>query len=434
MTSTSPFSTKILLAGAISLSLFLTNLASNLSAVELPTNPRRADDKVQGSLVIIGGALRNDNAAVWQSIVKEAGGQGSKIAIIPSASANPQRAAEFAAAALNQHGADAFIVPLSTKYTDVDPSKAPHKIRKDPHWLEQIRQAKAVYFTGGDQAKITTALREDNGQPSPMLEAIWALYRHGGVIAGTSAGAAIMSTTMFNNAKGVLDTLKLGVKDGDEIADGLGFVGPQVFIDQHLIIRGRFARMLPVMLSKSYQLGLGIDENTALLVRQQNEVEIIGYKGAILFDLSNTTTNLNFTEFNLQNARISYLSHGDRFNIHTKQIKPAADKSRVDSVRSEDTDQAPTFHPNILANTAVVELMSQLMESSHQTAKGLAFSDHRGSKPQLGFEFTFTKMPDSSAYFSSITGSEAFTLIRLRLDVVPITMANQLYQAMPSQR
>ncbi len=380
--------------------------------------------------MIIGGALRSDNAAVWNSIVKEAGGEGSKIAVIPAASGNPQRAAEFAAAALKQHGADAFIIPLSIKYAEKDPLKGPHIIQKDSHWLAQLRQAKGIYFTGGDQAKITAALRQENGQASPMLETIWSIYRQGGVIAGTSAGAAIMSTTMFNNAKGVLDTLKLGVKDGDEIAEGLGFVGPQVFIDQHLIIRGRFARMLPVMRHKAYPLGLGIDENTALLVRQQNEVEIIGYKGAILLDLSDTTSNAKMSEFNLQNARISYLSHGDRFNIRTRQIKASIDKTPINSVLSEDADQAPTFHPNILANTAVVELMSQLMESTQQQAKGLAFSDHRGMKPLLGFEFTFSKMPDSRAYFSSASGAEAFTLIGLKLDVVPVKMTEQLYQAL----
>lgn len=416
------------------LCLFLANLAGNLSAATLPTVAHNPEDKIRGSLVIIGGALRSDNAAVWKSIVKEAGGEGSKIAVIPAASGNPQRAAEFAAAALKQHGADAFIIPLSTKYGDKDPLMGPRAIQKDSHWLGQLRQAKGVYFTGGDQAEITAALRQENGQASPMLETIWSIYRQGGVIAGTSAGAAIMSTTMFNNAKGVLDTLKLGVKDGDEIAEGLGFVGPQVFIDQHLIIRGRFARMLPVMLHKAYPLGLGIDENTALLVRQQNEVEIIGYKGAILVDLSDATTNAKLPEFNLQNGRISYLSHGDSFNISSRQIKASIDKTPINSALSEDADQAPTFHPNILANTAVVELMSQLMESIQQQAKGLAFSDHRGSKPLLGFEFTFTKMPDSSAYFSSASGAEAFTLIRLKLDVAPIKMAVPLYQTIPSPR
>jgi cyanophycinase len=242
-----------------------------------------------------------------------------------------------------------------------------------------------------------------------------------------------MSTTMFSNAKSVLSTLKFGVKDGDEIADGLGFIGSKVFIDQHLIIRGRFARMLPVMLKKSYQLGLGIDENTALLVRGQNEVEIIGYKGAILFDLNGAKTDSNNPEFNIENASISYLSHGDRFNIATKKISPASDKTLITSTESEDSDQAPSFHPNILANTAVVELMSQLMESKQTVAKGLAFGDQNSTKGQLGYEFIFTKKTDSTAYFSSSSGAETFTLLNLNLDIYPVQMTTPLYLRLDSR-
>lgn len=389
---------------------------------------------VKGSLVIIGGALRADNAVVWETIVKQAGGKDSRIAIIPAASGNPQRAAEFAASALNSHGAVSFIVPLSTRYAETDASNTPDQIQKNPYWVAQIQQAQAVYFTGGDQAKITKALLDTNGKPSPMLEAIWSIYRQGGVIAGTSAGAAIMSTTMFSNAKSVLSTLKQGVTEGNEIANGLGFIGNQVFIDQHLIIRGRFARMLPAMLKKSYVLGLGIDENTALLVKQQNTVEVVGYKGAILWDLSSAKTDSSQAEFNLQDARISYLSHGDQFNIATKKISPASDKQLITTPQSEEADQAPAFHPNILANTAIVEAMSQLMESRQSHAKGLAFGDPRGEKGQLGYEFVLTKKADSRAYFSSSSGAEALTLINLGLDIQPVQMAKPLYHALDIQK
>lgn len=389
--------------------------------------------KVRGSLLIIGGALRSDNAVVWESLIAQAGGKDSKIAVIPAASGNPDRAADFAVQAIKKYGGNAFVVPLSMKYetktyeTKVGQKKT-SQINQDPHWLTQIEQAGGVYFTGGDQAKITRALLNENGKPSAMLTAIWSLYQRGGVIAGTSAGAAIMSSTMFNNAKNVLTTLKLGVTDGDEIAPGLGFIGKDIFIDQHLIIRGRFARMLPVMLKKNYRLGLGIDENTALLVRPEQDVEIIGYKGAILLDFNTVKTNASLPEFNLQNASISYLSHGDRFELRSKKIIPASDKSLITNTESEDSDQAAIFYPNIFGNTAVVELMSGLAESSRHSALGLAFDTHSKVKPDLGFEFTFSKMPDTQAYFSSSSGAEAFMVMRLRLDVRPVKMVQPLYE------
>jgi cyanophycinase len=64
----------------------------------------------------------------------------------------------------------------------------------------------------------------------------------------------------------VFATLRGGVTEGEEIAPGLGFIGDDVFVDQHFLVRGRFARMIPAMLKKGYKYGLGIDENTAMVV------------------------------------------------------------------------------------------------------------------------------------------------------------------------
>lgn len=408
--------------------LILSLLILSLCLLSAHSQASTDINKVRGSLLIIGGALRNDNAVVWEKLVDQAGGKNSKIAIIPAASGNPDSAADFVVQTLKRYGAHAFIVPLSAKYEAKDGQKKISKINQDPLWIKQIEQANGVYFTGGDQAKITRALVNEDGKSSAMLDAIWSLYQRGGVIAGTSAGAAIMSSTMFNDAKSVLTTLKLGVNDGMEIAAGLGFIGNDIFIDQHLIIRGRFARMLPVMLKKNYTLGIGIDENTALLVRPEQDIEIIGYKGAILIDFSSVKTNASLPEFNLQNASIFYLSHGDRFELQSKKIIAASDKSLINNTESEGIDQAAVLYPNILGNTAVVELMSDLAESSRHSALGLAFDTHSKVKPDLGFEFTFSKMPDTKAYFSSSSGAEALTVMRLRLDVRPIKMAQPLYE------
>lgn len=232
---------------------------------QVPMNSHAEDTSPQqstGSLVIIGGALRMDNAVVWQRIVQQAGGKGAKIAVIPAAAGSPEKSGAFAVESLNKNGAQAFLIPLSVKHAQFKPED----IVSNAAWLDKLKNASGVYFTGGDQGRIIQALVRPDGSRTAMLDAIWALYQRGGVIAGSSAGAAIMSTTMFYDAKPVLPTLKLGVTDGKEIAAGLGFIGPDVFIDQHLIIRGRFARMLPVMLKKNYRLGLGVDENTAMVV------------------------------------------------------------------------------------------------------------------------------------------------------------------------
>ncbi|MCH8622595.1 cyanophycinase [Undibacterium sp. TS12] len=375
-----------------------------------------------GSLVIIGGALRMDNAGVWQRIVQQAGGKGAKIAVIPAAAGSPEKSGAFAVESLNQNGAQAFLIPLSVKHAQFKPED----IVSNAAWLDKLKDASGVYFTGGDQGRIIEALVRPDGSRTAMLDAIWALYQRGGVIAGSSAGAAIMSTTMFYDAKPVLPTLKLGVTDGKEIAAGLGFIGPDVFIDQHLIIRGRFARMLPVMLKKNYRLGLGVDENTAMVVNNQGEVEVIGYKGAILFDLSQATTDDKQKNFNISNARISYLDRGDRFNLRSKVLTPAADKlaGKLSQTQAYQSDQR--FYPDILANTVLTDLMFHLMDGKQERAIGLAFG--MDAQPELGFEFSFSKVAESQGYYSGASGAESYTVHSLRLDIRPVSMNLPLYK------
>ena len=253
----------------------------------------------QGSLVIIGGALRADNAAVWERIVRLAGGKSARIAVFASASANPEQAARYNINLLNRYGAEAFFIPVAVKLAGTDYLAA----ADDPALAAAVRSAGGAYFAGGDQVRITRALRRPDGSNSLVLDALWDMYRSGGVIAGSSAGAAIMSSTMFDDPKTVLATLKGGVADGHEIAPGLGFIGDDVFVDQHLLVRGRFARMLPAMLKKGYKLGLGIDEDTAMVVGSNRDVEVIGYRGALLIDLAAATTGPG--DCNLSNATVS---------------------------------------------------------------------------------------------------------------------------------
>jgi cyanophycinase len=401
--------------------IFLSALSLIGSTLAYASEPVKTTDI--GSLVIIGGALRTDNEAVWQRIVQQAGGKGAKIAVIPAASAHPERSGNAAAETLRRYGANAFVLPLSVNH----PEHPYQEVARDPKWIAALQTAGGVYFTGGDQGRITKALVQGDGNKTPMLEAIWQLYQRGGMIAGSSAGAAIMSSTMFYDAKAVLPTLKSGVSDGKEIADGLGFIGPDIFIDQHLIIRGRFARMIPVMLKKNYKLGLGIDENTAMVITNKNDVEVVGYKGAILIDLSQAKNDAGAAHFNISNARISYLDRGDKFDLTSKRLTPSGDKlkGKLSPVISE--SEKARFYPDILANTVVADLMYQLIESRHQHAIGLAFGGEQESQPELGFEFKFSKNDDSIGYFSAASGAEAYSIMNIRLDIRPVQMQLPLY-------
>ena len=376
----------------------------------------------KGSLVIVGGALRAENAVVWQRIVRLAGGAGARIAVFASASANPEQAAQYNMRLLNQYGADAFFIPVAVKLAGTDYLAA----ADDPALAAAVRKAGGAYFAGGDQGRITRALRRADGSNSLVLDALWEMYRNGGVIAGSSAGAAIMSSTMFDAPSTVLATLKQGVAEGHAIAPGLGFIGDDVFVDQHLLVRGRFARMLPAMLRKGYKLGLGIDENTAMVVGPTRDVEVIGYKGALLIDLASASTEPG--PFNLANAKVSYLDSGDRFNIASGVFTPAPDKAdgKLDPARPYYRE--PLFNADILGNSTVVDLMGKLIDSDQPEAIGLTLGSPHSTQPDLGFEFRFSRARDSIGYMAA--SSEAYSVYNVRLDIRPIQIRLPLYEYM----
>ncbi|MDB5756587.1 MAG: cyanophycinase [Massilia sp.] len=398
----------------------LCRFALLLVLAAVPLAQAAAPAAPKGSLVIVGGALRADNAVVWERIVRLAGGEGARIAVFASASASPEQAGKFNMDLLNHYGADSFFIPVAVKLAGTDYLTA----AEDPELAAAVRKAGGAYFAGGDQARITRALRRPDGSNSLVLDALWDMFRGGGVIAGSSAGAAIMSSTMFDEPKTVLATLKLGVAEGQEIAPGLGFIGDDVFIDQHLLVRGRFARMLPAMLKKGYKLGLGIDENTAMVVGPTREVEVIGYKGALLIDLSSASTEPG--AFNLTNAKVSYLDNGDRFNIATGEFTPSSDKRDGKLDPAKPYYREPLFNADILGNSTVVDLMGKLIDSDQPEAIGLTLGSPRSVQPDLGFEFRFIRARDSVGYMS--VASETYSVYNVRLDIRPIQIRLPLYQ------
>ncbi|MET0855882.1 MAG: cyanophycinase, partial [Telluria sp.] len=130
----------------------LMSLTAGASAQAAPAVPK-------GSLVIIGGALRADNAAVWERIVGLAGGEGARIAVFASASASPEKAAKFNMKLLDHYGADAFFIPVAVKLAGTDYLAA----ADDPKLAAQVRSAGGAYFAGGDQGRITRALIRPDG-------------------------------------------------------------------------------------------------------------------------------------------------------------------------------------------------------------------------------------------------------------------------------
>jgi cyanophycinase len=180
-----------------------------------------------------------------------------------------------------------------------------------PSKVKILDDATGVFFTGGDQLKITSQIGD-----TPIFQRIREIYDDGGVIAGTSAGAAVMCETML-------------VEGGEEkshviggsarMAPGLGLIDG-VIIDQHFMERGRFGRLIGAVSQNPKNLGIGIDEQTAIVVERGNGFYVLG-SGAVYVIDGTEVKYSNIAEEDLKktlsiyNVRLHMLSQGDRFDL-----------------------------------------------------------------------------------------------------------------------
>ncbi|MBI3347248.1 MAG: cyanophycinase [Burkholderiales bacterium] len=382
-----------------------------------------------GTAIVIGGALKSDNDAVWQRVVDEAGGAGAHIAVFATAAANPERSAAQIVASLSRHGAIAEAIPVAPRLKGVDLAAT----LANPALIAKVTASRGVFFSGGAQELIVDTL-QPGGEPTPMLKAIRQVFDGGGVVAGTSAGAAIMSRMMFRDAQDNLQILKGQWRERREYDRGLGFVGPDLFVDQHFLKRGRIGRMLPAMRALGYRTGLGVEENSAIVVKG-HEVEVIGARGALLVDLSEASSDATLPYFNLRGALLSYLDRGDRHDLKTGISTPAAHKlreARIDPAASDYKPylQADNYFLDMLGDGTIVTAMAQLLDSPATEVRGLAYrvTPRPGdTAPDIGFEFRLRRGPGLVGWFSGALGGEDYTVLKARLDVVPVRMASPLF-------
>ena len=184
-----------------------------------------------------------------------------------------------------------------------------------PGNVKVLDDAAGVFFTGGDQIKITSQIGD-----TPIFERIREIYDDGGVIAGTSAGAAVMSETMLVQGG---DENSHVIGDSVRMAPGLGLIAG-VIIDQHFMERGRFGRLIGAVAQNPKNLGIGIDEQTAVVVERGNGFYVLG-SGAVYVIDGTEVTYSNVAEEDLKktlsiyNVRMHMLSQGDRFDLLNRQ-------------------------------------------------------------------------------------------------------------------
>ena len=275
-----------------------------LAALLLSTGPTAAAS-THGHLVIIGGGERP--SYLIEEIVTLAGGLEARLVIIPVASSEPTETAEYQKEQFEKAGAGEVDYLLFDAGT-VDA----------PEHLAAVERATGIFLSGGDQRRLTEAM---NG--SQLLEGVRRLYARGGVVAGTSAGAAVMSPLMITGDEHLNDdpdqafeTIKAGNID---TRPGFGLL-PGTIVDQHFVARRRHNRLISLVLEHPELLGIGIDESTAIVVGPPNRFEVRGESLVVIYDAARaertgTDGNGNLSGSDLQ---LHVLRNGQAFDLEQR--------------------------------------------------------------------------------------------------------------------
>lgn len=179
--------------------------------------------------------------------------------------------------------------------------------------IEMIKRASLIFFTGGDQLKISSFLGG-----TPLFKQMKKCYKEGCIFAGTSAGASVMSDTMIVSGPDEEAPRKCTLK----MAPGLGFI-KHVIIDQHFAQRGRIGRLMTGIAENPESLGIGIDEDTAIVINGEAEFKVIGSGSVYILDGS-LITHSNVSEqypdevLSIFNVHMHVLKKGDRFNLKSR--------------------------------------------------------------------------------------------------------------------
>ena len=259
-------------------------------------------EPTHGALVIIGGAEdRDGDCVVLLEFVRLAGGIKAHIAVMTAATGHPEEVGDVYIRAFKRLGAESVKVVGTERRQDSECEEGTYT----------IEHATGIFFTGGDQSRIVEFIKG-----SPLCDAIRKRHQEGVVIGGTSAGAAMMPDEMIVGGASVSNPSINAVS----MAPGMGFL-PDIMVDQHFAQRGRLGRLLAALVLHPAVLGLGIDEDTAIIVKG-DEFEVVGQGAITVVDESTATHNnleglLKDEAIALCGVKLHILPSGYRFNLKT---------------------------------------------------------------------------------------------------------------------
>lgn len=285
----------------------------------------------KGKLIAIGGAedkgTGNENENIHRSnlnffelgilrrVVQEAGGPNARIEVVTTASMIPYEVGENYLNAFGKIGCTNIgLMHIRTRQDAMD-----------KEYVDRIRNCDAVMFSGGNQLRLSAT---DGG--TEFLSILKRRYQEENfVIAGTSAGAMAMSNTMIYEGNATRAHLKGEVK----ITTGLGFLNT-VIIDSHFEKRGRFTRLVQAVAGNPGCIGIGLGEDTGMLITEGNKMEAIGSGLVVIIDghdmlHSNIADIPDGNPISVENLKVHFCEKGNGYLIKERDFLPEANIGSV---------------------------------------------------------------------------------------------------------
>jgi cyanophycinase len=265
-----------------------------------------------GHLVLIGGAEdRRGDMTVLRRIVEIDAARS--VVVIPSASSYGRDLADSYERAFSDLGVETVAV-ADVRYRD--------EADRD-EFVAMVRAADVVFFTGGDQVKLVEVL-----DGSRVLQQIWSRFWRGATVAGTSAGAAAASDHMIYDGDGS------GLNKGSvRTAPGFGFL-EGITVDTHFIARGRIHRLAQYLSRGENKRGLGLSEDTAVLVAPGGRCEVLGASPVTVLEAAERATT-NYDEvvedelLTVDGLRLGFLAPGTQFDLRSWRVRPGTSSTAI---------------------------------------------------------------------------------------------------------
>ncbi len=265
------------------------------------------EDNKRGYIVAVGGAEdKVGDAEILRRFVEVSGGKAARIAIIPTASRQPDTGKRYEKLFKGIGVEEARALAFADR---ADASREES--------LRMLETASGVFFTGGNQLRISTILGG-----TPVAKAVRRMNARGVAVGGTSAGAAVLSEHMIASGDEG-PTPKIGMAS---LAPGFG-LSNRVIIDQHFRQRDRLGRLLTALAYNPFAVGVGLDEDTAAFINPDRVIEVVGTGAITIVDVSalqhsSVATTDEGKPICMTSIRLHLLTHGATYNLETREALP----------------------------------------------------------------------------------------------------------------